>query len=265
MKAGIAGAGAIGCLLASFIKEMPGYELIGIHDIDRGHCLDLANRFGAPAMSLEELAAASDLVVEAACARAMPEIARYVLNAGKKILVMSVGGFALEPDLISFVQSRHGNVLAPSGGIAGIDCLLALREEGIDKVEITTVKAPASLVGAPYFQDGNKKDLLKNLAGAAVIFSGSAAEAIRAFPANVNLAVSVSLAGIGFDRTEVKIIADPKAARTRQKLLVQAGDCLLQTQIEGPPLADNPRTSLVAANSAKALLRKIISPLRIGT
>lgn len=267
MKVGIAGSGAVGRSIGAFVAggRVPGLVLAGVCDADGARAAALARELGVPALRLEELLGACELVVEATAAAAMPGIVRAAVDAGTRVLALSVGGFALDADLADYVRARGGEVCLPSGGIVGIDGLLALRELGLERVEITTIKAPRSLAGAPYFQRPEKSALLENLDGPRLVFSGSAREAIAAFPANVNLAVTVSLAGIGVDRTRISIHADPAATVTRQRLLAVGGGCRLETEVAGPPLPENPRTSLLAANSVKALLRGLASAVRVGT
>ena len=267
MKIGIVGSGAVGRSIGAFAAggAVSGLTLAGICDADSAKAARVAAELGVPSMSLAELLGACDLVVEATAAAAMPGIVREAVASGTRVLTLSVGGFALDADLVDFVRERGGEVYLPSGGIVGIDGLLALRELGLERVEITTIKAPRSLAGAPYFQRPENSGLLENLAGPRLVFSGSAREAIAAFPANVNLAVTVSLAGIGVDRTRISIHADPAATVTRQRLLAVGGGCRLETEVAGPPLPENPRTSLLAANSVKALLRSLASAVRVGT
>lgn len=267
MRIGIVGGGAVGRSIGAFAAggAVPGLKLAGVCDADAARAAALGAELGVPALPLEELLGASDLVVEATAAAAMPGIVRAAVSAGTRVLALSVGGFALDADLEAFVRARGGEVCLPSGGIVGIDGLLALRELGLERVEITTVKAPRSLAGAPYFRRPENSALLEGLDAPRLVFSGSAREAIAAFPANVNLAVTVSLAGIGLDRTRISIHADPAATVTRQRLLAVAGACRLETEVAGPPLPENPRTSLLAANSVKALLRGLASAVRVGT
>ena len=267
MRVGVVGSGAVGRSIAAFAAGggVPGLELAGVCDADAGRAAALAAELGAPGLDLGALLRESDLLVEATAAAAMPGIVRRAVAAGTRVLTLSVGGFALDDTLLAFVRESGGEVYLPSGGIVGIDGLLALRELGLERVEITTTKAPRSLAGAPYFQRPENSALLEGLDGPRLVFSGSAREAIAACPANVNLAITVSLAGIGVDRTRISIYADPAATVTRQRLSAEAGGCRLETEVTGPPLPENPRTSLLAANSVKALLRDLSSAVRVGT
>lgn len=267
MKVGIVGTGAVGSIIGTFLREnnIPALELAGVHGIVPAQAEQLASALSVPFLPFEELLERSDLLVEATAAAAMPEIVRAAVSAGRKIIALSVGGFASDPGLMDFVEAHPGKLYLPSGGVTGIDGLLALREIGLRSVNITTTKSPRSLNGAPFFRQKGHETLLEGLTGPVTVFSGSAREAISAFPANTNLAISVSLGGIGFDRTQITIIADPQTTRTRQHLHAEAGDCVLDTVVEGVPLPENPRTSLLAASSVKALLRKVAARVSLGS
>lgn len=267
MKVGIVGSGAIGQSIGGWLadKQVPQLELVGLHGIEAEAVAHLSQALKVPALALPELIDRAELIVEATGAAVMPGIVRQTVTAGKKIIALSVGGFCFDSELYDFIEAHGQDVYLPSGGIAGLDGLLALRELGLDCVEITTIKAPQSLQGAPYFAQTAHENLLKDLVEARTVFSGTARQAIKEFPANVNLAISVSLAGLGFDKTRVTIIADPKAKQTRQHLRAEAQGCRIETVVEGLPLPENPRTALLALCSVKALLRKVAESTHIGT
>jgi len=267
MKIGIVGSGVIAQSIGKFLydAEIADFRLAGIHGIETEQTAKLAEGLQVPALSLMELISGSDLVLEAATAAAMPDIVKCTVTAGKSVLTMSVGGFALSPDLLDLLEKHPTNVFVPYGGVAGLDGLLALREIGLDRVELTTTKSLHSLRGAPFFSCGSPYSNLDEIVEPTAIFIGSAREAIAAFPANANLAITLSLAGLGFDRTLVKIIADPNTERTIQHVEAVAGECVLQATVQGIPMPENPRTSLLALQSLKALLRKMASPVHIGT
>ena len=267
IKIGIIGSGAIAESVGRFLKaeKISTFNLIGINGIEREQTNAVADSLKVPVFDFLDLINKSELILEATTAFAMPEIVKCAVSAGKSIITMSVGGFALSPDLLDFVEKNSGNIFVPSGGVAGLDGLLALREIGLDRVELTTRKSPNSLRGAPFLSSNHFSVNIEDIVDPTTIFEGSAREAIAAFPSNANLAITLSLAGLGFDRTRVNIIADPNTKRTIQHVDASAGGCSLKTTIEGVPMAENPRTSFVALQSVKALLRKISSKISIGT
>ena len=142
--------------------------------------------------------------------------------------------------------------------MAGLDALGAVRAE-TDSVTLTTTKPPAALRGAPFF--GGKEP---ELDGPATVFEGTAAEAVKLFPANVNVAASVALASAGGERTRVRLVADPGASRNTHVVEAEGRFGRLRVEVENVP-SENPRTSRLAALSCVEALRRICSPgLRVG-
>ena len=265
-KIGLVGCGAIGGILAAGLdRSFRGlYTLAAVMDYFPEKAQALAAAHGAKAVAtLPELLYACDLVVEAGGAQAMPGIVRAALAAGKDILVMSVGGFVFDPTLMAEVEGAASHVYAPSGAIAGLDGVLALRELGLDSASLTTTKHPRSLTGIAWLDEQGID--LGVITEPFTVFEGSAEEAIRHFPANVNVAISLSLAGLGFQRTQVRLVADPSCTRTVHRVYARAGECEVDATTTGVPLPENPKTSLLAVESALAVLRRIASPVRIGT
>ena len=239
---GIIGCGAMGRLIARHIREqLPSYRLGGLFSRTTAHAEGLALELGdVPVLGLQQLIETCDLLVEATSAAAMPDIVRACLAAGKAVVPLSVGGFSLDPALLRDVEAARAAVHVPSGAIAGLDGIRAMREMGLDAVTLTTVKHPRSLGQMPPLSE---------------LIPPTAEEAIRRFPANVNVAVSLGLAGLGFSRTRVRLFADPCAAGTLHHISARAGDCTLETMTRPAPLPQNPRSSALAMYSVPALLR----------
>ena len=239
---GIIGCGAMGRLIARHIREqLPSYRLGGLFSRTTAHAEWLALELGdVPVLGLQQLIETCDLLVEATSAAAMPDIVRACLAAGKAVVPLSVGGFSLDPALLRDVEAARAAVHVPSGAIAGLDGIRAMREMGLDAVTLTTVKHPRSLGQMPPLSE---------------LIPPTAEEAIRRFPANVNVAVSLGLAGLGFSRTRVRLFADPCAAGTLHHISARAGDCTLETMTRPAPLPQNPRSSALAMYSVPALLR----------
>jgi aspartate dehydrogenase len=216
-------------------------------------------------VKLEELVALSDVVVEAASQKAVPAIARAALAAGKKLMIMSVGAFA-DREFFAEVKAlakEHGSrVYLPSGAISGLDGLKSASIGTIRSVTLTTTKNPSGLKGAPYIVE-NKIDL-DLLAGPTLIFEGSALQAVRAFPANVNVAATLFLAAEESE-VHVKVVADPGIHVNRHEIVVEGDFGRISTLVENVPSPRNPKTSYLAALSAIATLRSIVEPVKIGT
>ncbi len=136
-------------------------------------------------------------------------------------------------------------MVLPAGTTAGIDGLAALRVGGLDRVRYTSIKPPDAWKGTPAETEFNLGGLLQTT----VIFGGSAGEAARLYPKNANLAATVALAGAGFDKTEIQLIADPAAKDNRSRIEAQGPFGELRVEMRGLPMPDNPKTSAVTAHS----------------
>jgi len=267
MKVGIAGCGAIGSEVALAVSDgrITGFSLGGLYDVDEEQARKLLTRLKKPCplMDLDTLIKASDFIFEATNKSSMPAIAAKALDSGKDILVMSVGGLVDRPDLLEIAKSKGVNLHLPSGAICGIDGVLAAREAGLDMVQITTTKHPRSLQGSPYLIKNNIS--LDNLEKPKTLFEGSAREAIAGFPSNVNVSITLSFAGIGIDRTKVRIVADPECRKTRHEVVAEGSFGTIKSVTEGITSQNNPRTSYLAILSAMATLRSIADKVHIGT
>ena len=266
-KIGVIGCGTIGSQICRSIdREHISAKLIGVCDVDPGKAeklvADLKNE--TPVLEQANLIDLADLVVEAAYRHAAPEIIRDTLNMGKDILVMSVGGLLMHiNEFRTLAEKKNRHIYVPSGAIAGLDTLKGAAEAGISHVTLTTRKPPRGLKGAPYVEE--KAIDLDTITESTLIFSGSAMEAVPAFPANINVAAALSLAGIGPEKTRVLIYADPDCEGNSHKVEVVGdfGKFVTYTELLAAP--DNPKTSLLAALSAIALLRRITAAVVVGT
>jgi aspartate dehydrogenase len=264
-RVAIAGLGEIGRALARRLADgVPGLALACAAARDRAKAqawLDAA-RITCPLVELEELPAHADLAVECAPARILEQICRPMLAAGKTVMVLSAGALLPRPDLIALAKERGGQIIVPTGALLGLDAVTAAAEGSIRSVRMTTRKPPNGLAGAPYLQEHGIS--VENLTAPKRVFEGSAREAAAGFPANVNVAAALSLAGIGPDRTRIEIWADPAIERNCHSIEVDADSARFTLEIENVP-SENPRTGRITALSVLAALRKLHSPLRIGT
>ncbi len=265
LKIGIVGAGAMGSIIARSISNGEvSAELTGLADLDRTRAEALAGDLGAHPMigGIADVTRRADLVVEAAGASAVEEILFEAVSRGKDVLILSVGGLIDLDELIQRAAAGNTAIHCPSGAIAGLDAIKAAAIGTIESARLTTRKPPAGLAGAPYLDETGID--ISGLTEPRTIFEGSARDACKAFPANVNVSAALSLAGIGVDATRVRLIADPTITRNIHEIEV-VGDCgLIRTVTENTP-SDNPKTSRLAALSAVALLKTLTRPLRVGT
>jgi aspartate dehydrogenase len=261
---GIVGLGTIGRAVARALADgLPGLVLAGGATRDRARgAAFLASLPGAPpCLPLPELIARADVVVEAATQAALAEIAPPTLDAGRDLVVLSVGGLLDHPEWIEQAAARGARIHVPSGAIAGLDGLKGAAVDGhLDTVVVETRKPPRGLAGAP----GVAGLDLSAITAPTVVFEGTAREACRAFPANVNVVAAVSLAGLGPDRTRIRIHADPGIARNRHTIIAEGAFGRLRVELENVP-SENPRTGRLSYLSTIAYLRDLAAPLRVGT
>jgi len=181
----------------------------------------------------------------------------------KDVMIMSVGGLIESEDLLEDARKKNVMVYFPSGAICGIDGLKAAGISGIKSVTLTTRKPPKGLEGAPYLI--SKGIDLDSIVSERVLFEGSAKEAIKGFPKNVNVSSILSLAGIGAKKTIVKIIISPVYTKNTHEIEITGDFGRITTRTENVPSRRNPRTSELAILSAIATLRGIVDSVRMGT
>lgn len=265
-KIAIAGLGAIGKALARKLGEnaIPGMELVAVSARDHDKARRTLAEAGAdaPVLSLAELAEVADLVVECAPAAIFAEIARPTLMAGKKMMALSVGALLSHYELVELARQHGGQIIVPTGALLGLDAVSAAAEGVIHSVNMVTRKPVKGLLGAPYLVEHNIA--IEDIKAPLKIFDGSAREAAKGFPANLNVAVALSLAGIGPDKTHLEIWADPTVTRNTHRILVDSDSASLDMTIANIP-SENPKTGRITALSVIAALRKFNAPLRVGT
>lgn len=262
----VGGLGAIGAVLASKLDEgIPGLRLAAVSSRDAAKAARFvaALKTPVPVLSLGQLADVADIVVEAAPAAVMDEIAIPALKAGRTLVMSSVGALLRSPHLIELAKQYGSRILVPTGALIGLDAMLAAREGTIHSLKMVTRKPPGGLEGAPYLVEHNIS--LQNLQAPLMVFSGSALEAVKGFPANVNVSAALALAGIGADKTRIEIWADPGVTRNIHRIEVEADSARFSMTIENVPSQENPRTGKITALSVIALLRKLASPVAVGT
>ena len=269
LKVGVIGCGAIGTEICRAIdRGIVKAHLVAVLDRSRDNCERLMTSLDKkPAISLpDEMISNADIIVECASAQAVREFGVNILESGKDLMVLSAGAFrdsGLLKRLTDTARAHHCRIYIPSGAIAGIDGLKSAAVAGINKVTLTTTKNPKGLKGAPFIETNNID--IDSYREKTLLFEGNADEAIAAFPANVNVAVSLSLAGIGIKNTHVRIFVDPGAKRNIHDVSVEGDFGNFTCRVENVPSPGNPRTSYLAALSAIATLKKITEPLQIGT
>ncbi|KXB07933.1 hypothetical protein AKJ58_01450 [candidate division MSBL1 archaeon SCGC-AAA385D11] len=269
----IIGCGAIGSILANAIdkKRTGNSDLRFLFDMNFERAKDLADKLDGPTKVAKELNEiledkSVDLVIEAASQEAVIQDSADVLRSGKDLMVMSVGAFS-DSDLLKEVrkvaEEAGKSIYLPSGALVGLDGVKAANIEKIDEITLVTRKPPEVLSTTKYVQEQNID--LSNLDRPQTIFESSAKNAVKAFPESVNVAASLSLAGVGFEKTKVKIIADPSLTSNVHEVNVKGEVGELSTKAKNVPSPDNPKTSYLAALSAIMTLRSLTEVISVGT
>ena len=264
-RVAIAGLGPIGSRVATALdKGIEGLELVAVSAASIDKHRGWLNKLGkSPAfVPIEALADIADIVIECAPSRLVRAIVAPVVSRGKTAVVLSVGALLENEDLIALARDNGGQIVVPTGALIGLDAVTAAAVGTIRSVRMITRKPVGGLAGAPYLVE-HKIDI-EGITAPLKVFEGTARQAAKGFPANLNVAVALSLAGVGADRTIVEIWADPALTRNIHRIEVEADCARSSMAIENVP-SENPRTGLITALSVIACLRKLHAPLRIGT
>jgi aspartate dehydrogenase len=254
MKLGIIGCGAIGSDVAKAADSFPEINEILLFDINKNAMKKLhASLQKSKEVSINELIKNADIVFEAASQKAVRDYGKQILEHEKDLIIMSIGSLfddSYREELTEIARKNNRKIYLPSGAVCGIDGILSASIDEIDKVTLVTTKPPKAL---------DTKILRRK-----VIFRGSAREAVKQFPKNINVAANLSIAGIGFDKTYVEIVVDPVATRNSHKILAHGRFGRLRAEVENMPNPNNPGSSYLASLSAIATLKRILNPVQIG-
>jgi aspartate dehydrogenase len=271
MRLGILGGGVIARLILDYSKrgELPGVQpiaIMGRNAQSRGR--PLAEQHGITYVdSLDALLELKpEAVVEAASHDAVREYGVRLLDRGIAFIVLSCGALSDDAlrESLERAAAKSGSMLyVPSGGIGGLDALKAVVAAGCDEAEIAVTKPPAAWKGIAYVEKLGTK--LDELTGPTVLFDGTAREGVPHFPANVNIAAALSLAGIGFDRTRLKVVADPALKFNTHYINIKGRTGRISIKFESVAFPENPKTSMLAAVSALAALKEFSGTVRYGT
>jgi aspartate dehydrogenase len=265
LRVAIAGLGPIGKKVAEALDR--GIDGLALAAVSAQHPDKHRNWLGSlrvqPAvLAIEKLADVADVVIECAPAKLVRSIVAPFVTEGKTAIVLSVGALLENDDLIELAKQNGGQIVVPTGALIGLDAVTAAAVGEIHSVRMVTRKPVQGLAGAPYLVENNI-DIAK-ITEPLKIFDGTAREAAKGFPANLNVAVALSLAGIGPDRTRLEIWADPGLTRNVHRVEVESDSARFSMSIENVP-SENPKTGRITALSVIALLRKQRAPLRVGT
>jgi aspartate dehydrogenase len=265
MRVAVGGFGAIGKTVARRLDDgIEGLALTAVSARDAARAAAAMADFAqpVPVVPLGRLGEMADIIVECAPAALLREVAEPALAWARVVMVLSCGALLDNFDLVDLARRQGGRILVPSGALLGLDAVAAAAEGEILHVHMVTRKPPSGLIGAPYLKEHGIG--VAGLEAAKRVFAGNARDAARGFPANVNVAAALALAGIGPDRTTIEIWADPGVTRNIHKIEIEADAARFSMQIENVP-SENPKTGRLTPLSVVAALKKLVSPLAVGT
>ncbi len=262
-KLGIVGSGALSSIIGEVVvKNLSGdYEILGIFSRSKANTLKLANKLNCKGYKTlnEMIEDRPDYIIEAASPNLVKDMGIEILKNGINLIPLSVGAFA-DREFYEKMEKKalknNSRVHIPSGAVGGFDVLQSARLMEDVEVNITTEKSHNSLNGAPYL-DGRLLSEEKT----EEVFRGSALEAIKLFPENINVAVATALATTGVDNTQVIIKSIPNITSNTHNISLVGEKTKVNIVIESTPSSDNPKSSILAAYSVIALLKNIVSPI----
>jgi aspartate dehydrogenase len=264
-RVAVVGLGPIGRKVVEALDQgMPGLVLAAVSVQDPAKHRDFLARLKKPPaiLPIDGLVEVADLVIECAPSRLVRSIVAPFVSRGKTAVVLSAGALLENEDLIELAKQNGGQIVVPTGALIGLDAMTAAAEGKILSVRMVTRKPVTGLAGAPYLVQNNID--IERITEPLRIFEGTAREAAKGFPANLNVAVALSLAGLGPDRTTLEIWADPALTRNVHRVEVESDSARFSMSIENTP-SENPKTGRITALSVIAYLRKQHSALRVGT
>ncbi len=266
LKVAIGGMGAIGLKVAKCLDagEIPGVVLSAVAARDHDKLKRNLKDFNQQPLivPVEHLGREADIVIECAPKSVFLAIASSAIDNGCTFMPLSVGALLDNMDLIDNARQNNAVIFVPTGALLGLDAVKAVAEGEVYSITLVTRKPPTGLIGAPHLIDNNIN--VENLTDALQVFSGTARAAAKAFPANVNVAAALALAGIGPDRTAVEVWADPAVSKNMHTIKVDAAASSFSMSIENVP-SETPATGKITALSVIASLRRLTAPLVVGT
>lgn len=263
----VIGCGAIGTTIARAVEEIPDIERLYLTDRSKECATRVQEKFAKVQYVADIVPVLNDikLVVEAASQDAARYYAPIALSAGVDILIMSIGVFQDEEfqnDAFRLAKRKNAKIFLPSGAIGGVDALCAANLEDLEEVTLTTTKPPSAFAGNEYL--ASKGIDASEIRFRTQVFSGSASEAVKHFPQNINVAATISLAGIGFEKTRISLVCDPQVATNEHHLKAKGRFGELDVVTRNVPSPRNPKTSYLAALSAISAISKICGHVWIG-
>ena len=266
LRIAIGSLGTVGLDVARRIDAgIPGLKLQAVSALHRRRAEARLKEFHRPipVLSLPELAETADVVVECAPSAVFRQVAESTIQLGRVLIPISVGALIDNWDLVEKATKTGARINIPTGALVGLDAVRAAAQGTVSRVTIITRKPPAGLAGSSYLINNNIH--VDEITEPTKVFEGTARSGVAAFPANVNVAAALGLAGIGPDHTMLEIWADPSIDRNTHSIQVEADSARMELKIENVPSKENPRTGRIVALSIIAALRRLVDPLTVGS
>ncbi|MFQ5766296.1 MAG: aspartate dehydrogenase [Rhodospirillales bacterium] len=266
LRVAIGGLGTVGLPVARWLDcGVEGLTLAAVSAGDRERAETRVDGFTTPVpvVGPGELAAQADVVVESAPPERFAEIAEPAVKAGRILMPLSVTSLLERMDLVDLARETGARIIVPTGALVGLDAVRAAAMGTISTVTMITRKPPKALKKAKFVVEQGIE--LDGLNEAKKLYEGTVAEAAARFPANVNVAVALGLAGVGPARTMIEIWADPGVTRNTHTIRVMADTAEFEMTIGVVPTDENPATGKLVALSVMATLRGLVAPLKVGT
>ena len=247
-KVGVAGLGAMGRVVAQALAngEINAMRLEAVSEIDVTHSFDVPN------VDFTELSKRCDLICECLPASEVPSLTAAAFKDGTDVLLITSAAILLYPDILKQHKDSNSKLSIASGALSGIDGVKAMAASGqISEARIISTKPPRGFG-------------MGDIAEKTLLFSGNALDAAKKYPANVNVAATLSIAGVGAENTQVEVWADPKAVGNSHEIIVKTPFSEISSRVCGRVSGDNPKTSMLAAYSVISSLNDMTSPVVIG-
>lgn len=252
IRFGLIGYGGIAQTVLDTLQDEPDVSVAAVL-VRPGR--DIEERPGVPVVETLNalLASGPDIVGECAGHTALAEMGPAVLRAGVDLVAVSIGALAdadLHAELIASAEAGGSRLILPAGAIGAVDALAAARFGGLARVCYRSRKPPGAWAGSPA-EDSHD---LPALTVPTVLYAGTAREAARLYPKNANVAATVALAGLGFDDTQVELVADPSVTDNVHEIEAEGSFGTFSIRLAGKPSPANPKTSMLTALSMSRAL-----------
>lgn len=267
LRLGIAGLGTIGLAVAKRVDAGDAGDMV-VAAVSARNTQKAADNTAAFAhrpdiVPIGEIGEHCDVVLECAPRSVFDVLAASAISNGCIFIPLSVGALLDRPELVDQARACGAKIVVPTGALIGLDAVKAIAQGNVTSITMVTRKPPRGLKGAPHITAiGVDLDRVNE---PLKVFSGTAREAARGFPANVNVAAALGLAGIGPDRTMVEIWADPTVQHNTHTITAKSDSSDFTMTIQNIPTEENPPTGKITALSALATLQRLTSPLVVGT